>query len=668
MTRRLLIFDQYDVRWLKRAMEVTAPGDEWDLLLLGLSDLWFRRRFGNRLARLGTWQMINLTILAPEAQKRVNGFMLDFISKIPNQDLGGQTLAQLLNAPEGNRWWYLETSEKSPFRTPLVGQLYRLALVRLSVEQSSCDEVWLALSEGPLMEAISGAENFPPVMRMIYVPPVNRKNKSLFHFWLEAAISVGSFLFVRLLLVLMRWPKPGSAADARLFFLSFYPYWWLNSFTDNATDRFFTVLPNDVPSRFVVWLSHPLTIWRHRRAAAKVAQTYGLIALQHFINLRDMFDLLSPDMFLRLWRFERRLSRHLHAEFAGFDISELVRTDITRSLCSAELSLGKLFSRAFDNFARRFTASTLLYRVEFQPWENALLFGISKRMKTVGFLHSPFGKNYLPMRFASGELARYLSNENHCCNRPLPDGMLVSGPVGVDRLTEDGFPPERIAICGPQRQGNLLACLRQRMSRTELRYRLKLPTDGSVFFVAIAIDEADTEALFAALATVGTNIGDFHLIVKPHPTKPPGDMVIQAALASVGKDRASVMPPKSNMYDYMAAADAMICVGSTIAFEAMALDVMPIVFENPATFAITSLAEFDSAMFIVRDATALRLAFVDVITNSERIQTKRRAWPEVLKYVFWDLETPLSEQMHRALARLRVLEFVHQPKPDYIQH
>ena len=668
MTRRLLVFDQYDVCWLERATAVTAPDDEWDLLLLGLSDLRFRGRYEERLARLGTWRMINLTLLASEAQERVNSFMLNFISQVPDQDLDGQTLAQFLNASEGNRWWYLETSEKSPFRSPLVGQLYRLALVRLSVEQTSYDEVWLALSEAPLMEAIFRAEHFPPLVQMFYVPPANRNDKSIFHYWLGAATGIASLLFVRLLLVLMRWPTPGSAADARLFFMSFYPYWWLNSFHDSATDRFFSVLPNSAPCRFVVWLSHPLTIWRHRRGASKVARAHGLIALQHFINLRDAFVLFSPDMFLRLRRFERRLSGHLQAKFVGFDISALVRTDISRSLCSPELFLGKLFSRAFANLARRFKAGVLLYRVEFQPWENALLFGINERMKTVGFLHSPFGKNYLPMRFASGEMARYLRKENDSCSRPLPDGMLVSGPVGMDRLTEDGFPHERIAICGPQRHGNLMVCLRQRRSRSELRSRLKLPTDAPVFFVAIAIDEADTEALFAALATVGANIGNFHLIVKTHPTKPPGDMVIQAALAKVGKDRSSVLPLTANMYDYIAAADALICVGSTIAFEAMALDVMPIVFENPATFALTSLAEFDAAMFIAHDAASLRLAFVDVITNSERIQAKRRVWPEMLKYIFWDLNTPLQEQMQGALTKLRVLESGPQPKPDTIQH
>lgn len=657
MTRRLLVLDQYDTGWLERAAAATAPGDEWRLLLLGLSDGLFRRQFGESLSRLTRWQMVNQADLADDAHLRVNEFVLNFVDRLPDVDLGGATLAQLLDAPEGSRWWYLETSEKSPFRGPLVENLYRLAMVRLAVERGGCDSLWLEVSETPLREAItSGAASLPPVEAGA-APPSPRRRIPLLEYWRNAARAFLGWVFIRFFMAIAGWPVLRPDERVERFFYSVYPYWWLKPFESGAADRFFQAAPGKTPSRFVVWLSQPLTLWRNRRAAAGVARANGLIALQQFVTLRDALSLLGPDMFVRQRQSEQRTGAHLRAAFCGFDVAPLVCADIVRSLCSYEFFLDRMTFAALNRLASCYGGAVFIYRVEFQPWENAILFGIRRRMKTIGFRHSPLGRNYLPMRFAKGELGRSLSGQSLQRSRPLPDVMLVSGPVGADRLAADGFPRDRISICGPQRHRDLLSRLKQRSPRAQLRERLDLPAGAAVIFVAVAIVEADAEALFAALAGAGGPPGDFRLIVKTHPARPLGGAAMQPAFAVVGQDRASVMPPGGDMYDYIAASDAMICVGSTIAFEAMAMGVMPVVFENPATFAATSLAEFDSALFIARDADSLRAALADVMANGERTRAKRRMWPETLTRVFNDLETPLAEQLETALAQLEQAAF-----------
>jgi UDP-N-acetylglucosamine 2-epimerase len=258
------------------------------------------------------------------------------------------------------------------------------------------------------------------------------------------------------------------------------------------------------------------------------------------------------------------------------------------------------------------------------------------------------------MQFVPGELPRYVKRDRPQRDRPLPDRLLVSGQAGAEHLIREGYPADRITICGPQRHNGLLAHLRKGPSRAELRKHLNWPDNVPVIFVAISLWEADTHALFGALTEVGMDIGDFRFVVKTHPANPLGDAAMQETFEVLGQHRCSIVPPGGNMYDYIAAADVLVTVGSSIAFEAMALGVMPIVFENPETFAMNSLVDFQSALFVVHNAGELRTALVAVLKNSDQARAKRQAWPETLAYVFHDLATPLPEQLRAALEKAGV--------------
>jgi predicted glycosyltransferase len=115
-------------------------------------------------------------------------------------------------------------------------------------------------------------------------------------------------------------------------------------------------------------------------------------------------------------------------------------------------------------------------------------------------------------------------------------------------------------------------------------------------------------------------------------------------------DRLRLLPSGAgvDVYDYIAASDAMICIGSTIAFEAMVLGTMPIVFENPATFNVTSLVEFDAALFVARNTDELRLAIDAVQRDLPAAQVRRGHWPQTIERVLGDLRSPLAAQLRTA--------------------
>jgi hypothetical protein len=174
-----------------------------------------------------------------------------------------------------------------------------------------------------------------------------------------------------------------------------------------------------------------------------------------------------------------------------------------------------------------------------------------------------------------------------------------------------------------------------------------------VVFVALAIVEADTEALFGALVEAcGTDTADLRFLVRTHPNRPAGDRALETTLASLGASRASLVPAGASIYDYIAASDAMVCIGSVIAFEAMALGVMPIVFDNPATYGVVSVAEYGEGLFAVRSAGELRAAIHHVVRDTGESADKRQAWPRLLSRVFGDLERPAGGQFTNALDAL----------------
>lgn len=648
MARRLVVIDQYNIDWLDRALSVDRGG-EWHLLVLKVSEVVFMRRFGNQLAQLGNWRAVALAPHAPEAHKLVGEFVLSCIAGLPDQDPGGETLAQGL----GKYWWYLPITEKSPFRPPLVSQLYQLALFHLAAAQGNYDEIWLAMSDALLGNAIASGEGLPPLVNTARAP--FKATNPFVLYWLNAVRAFGAWLFMRMTLWVRGWRLDG-ALDGAFAILTFYPYWWTRPFGQNAVERFFAAPPDDADSFYLAWLTHPQEVWSRWREAAAALRLKGIVPLQSFVRLGDALRILvSPKTLSFQRRYETRLRRRLKARFLRFDVSELIREEVSRSLSSSELVSCQLFEAAFSNFSRRVRSRAVLYRVEFQPWESAVLLGMGGRAPVVGFYHAPFRLNHLPLRFAPGELAAHFRGERGERDRPVPRAMLATGGAAADHLMDHGYPRGQIAVCGPQRHGALIDYLRRRAgSRAETRRRLGLPENTRLFFVATGTIESENEAFFAVLSEACAGVGDFRLIVKTHPAKPFGDSTMQSALNRVGRERAALMPPDGALYDYLTAADALICIPTGMVFEALALEVMPISFEDPATFSANSLADFESAIYVARDANTMREALQDVMADNGRAQAKRRVWPETVARVFADVRTPLGAQLKRALDQLGV--------------
>lgn len=656
MTRRLFIADSYESRALVGAAAAASAGDAVDVLLLGLSPAWLRWQHPARAEALRSCAMVDPARFADAVRSQVRRFVVDFIGALPEIDLGGgETLARLLRDPEGSVWWYLETSEKGPYRGPLIGQLHALAMARAAIDAGGYEEVAHSVRDPLLRAALQSSDGSGRLVDLgIDGTPARHGNalhdRPLLRYLVNTVLA-SARLFAAWSLPRAPDGRAGIARRRRVVFTVF-PGWWTSATRPAARERFFAAANEAHIAGYLAWVTSPGDLRRNRAGVAAVAARHRILFLQHFLGLADLAAVWSPRRFRRLRAFERLRSR-IRVRFAGFEAGPLVVRDIARSLSGNETFQDLLLRRAVARATAALAPSAILYRAEFQPLENAMLRGSAGRATRLGFVHFPFGENYLSAQFGVDEVERHSRLSGDPDARPMPDGLLAGGEAMAEHLTATGFPRSRIEVCGPLRYDSLMAYRQTQLPKMTLRRRLQLPSDSTIIIVALAIVEADTEALFGAMMeALEGHTRDVRIVVRTHPNRPAGDPALATTIATLGADRASVMPDDGALYDYIAAADAMVCIGSMIAFEAMALGVMPIVFDNPGTFGAVSLAEYNEALFSVRTGAELRDAIWHVVGDDEVAAGKREAWPRQLSRVFGDLDRPAADQFTRALDTL----------------
>lgn len=636
---RLLITDDVDESWIEDRLAEDAASD---LLILRWLDASRRRRLGSRLRG----RLLDPKELAPQAIVRVREYMTGTIADLPRQDLGGSTLIDMLRTGQhSSEWWYLQTAERNPWRNRSITQAYRLALVRGALEGKKYDKVCARLNDAELAAVLMAGPGDPIRMIADRVAGPGRwgATKWLLQYGRNALLEVRSALSRLALLRFSGW-RTVDAPTGGIYVFTLFPYFWIDPFGD-AVERFFAVLPRGPMFRYLAWLVNPRDIRGRRKAAGATLLGRRIVPLQRYIGVREVLGLLAPDAFFRCLRARRRLDR-LQSRFAGYEVGSLIAADIARSLSSTELFSARLLHVAVARFIEEVRPAAILYRAEQQPFERALLVSARGRSRCIAFRHTPFGENYLPVRLASDEVKRALTAPNDAASLPLPDAFLVPGEVGRSRLLVAGFPAERIAVCGPQRHPALVSKPDPRASQEHEHFDV---------YVAINTVLEDTEALFRALGAVVADGPMFRLIVRTHPALPLSRAETCRLLSLAGLEGRYVFAA-ADLYGELARSRALVLNPSTLAFEAMALGVMPIAFENPATFPTNSIADYAESLYIVRDEDELRRALLEVRADARGAQERRRSWPDVLRSVFADLRSPLESQLMDALLKLEVVD------------
>ena len=96
------------------------------------------------------------------------------------------------------------------------------------------------------------------------------------------------------------------------------------------------------------------------------------------------------------------------------------------------------------------------------------------------------------------------------------------------------------------------------------------------------------------------------------------------------------MASDQEVYRQLVGADVLVSGGSTIVFDAMALRVMPLVYDCPAEFSASSMWNFESAIFRCRNSEKMTRPLAAIFGRTQAWSDRRARWPHVCQAVFGD--------------------------------
>jgi hypothetical protein len=614
----------------------------WDILGLGRTQEELEQFLSSYAKDRDDLHVLDPCPWAEEAERWVREFVVPLLDELPERKLqDGQPLGALLSQANGlNDWWLLPISEKSPLRS-WIQDLYSLAMIHRACRYGNYALVGLGISDRLFRHVVAGGLSVPTYGKGGLSFPIPAPCLE----WLYYICAIRAWVRHVGLQVLARhagWPDVPPPEGPAIF--TVFPAWWSEADSRDAKDRFYPSQAGDVPGGigggqgYWVWWSGGLRkTWRFRQVWKDLIRKKQFTLLSRHIPARAWWYLFSPIRFFRLCRFRKTVGKLSWPRFQGFDIGPLLQREISRSIGSGAVVTGRLLAETLRGCAFRWSLTELWFRFEGQPIDRALISAIRGISRSVGFWHSAFaaGPNYLPIVLKQGCLAE-TAQAAEAFSPPFPDTMMTIGSIGQKTLQEAGLPPDRIRICGPLRSGQMIQSLRQTRFGQNQGVEPGTATRRPVLFLAGSVAPIENRGLVHALLRSLASLPPVELVLRPHPACPfPEDFgdLLRSHPGVVGFSVAS----DQEVYRQLASADVLVSGGSSIVFDAMALGVMPLVYECPGEFSACSMQNFESAIFRARNSEEMIRNLKAIFGRTKAWSDRRARWPRVCQAVFGDL-------------------------------
>ncbi|MBI3899043.1 MAG: hypothetical protein HY308_12215 [Gammaproteobacteria bacterium] len=595
--------------------------------------------------------------LAVRAKQVLKEFVPRYYAQLPfRRGPSGYSLADSVFPGDPAGWWLTDMSEKSVFRGTLIARLYSLALVRAACDVHRPAEVWIALADAKLAKVIADSLGPQYKVRIISRRPWFRKFKGAFQGAADkitypcraVALAFGTLaelVLLKLLVGTAAESKSSSMSNRQVALFSFFPIWWRNAWdAENRREVFYQGLPQGMSAagfavRHVVWLRvRLLSVFKDRVRIRTLARSNDFLCLQSLCSLTASGRLLGAAP-IYCWRALHWQLPPEDRAFAGFTIESLVREELLRTTSDRELFRNLLLRHAVKKLP---DFDLLLFRIEFQPFERALLLGLgTRRTTTVGYQHSSIGEDYLSHVFAPGEIGRRTTDA--VASMPVPDHIVTTGSYAAQLMLKNGFSADQVHIVGP---------LRYQQLRSRWRERGQAPAkanEGGKYPLLIPVSLDYNEALSFAAVLAEALVGSEHrfvLEIKGHPTNDHGPEFLHRLQQKTSAINGQVVPATANLYDCIGRARALIMTGSTVGLEAIALGTPVVMFVNDTIFSFTasSLNAVGPAVIKADDVVSLRQALRRLYEEETPFAEARPHWPGAIEAMFDDLALDPEER------------------------
>jgi hypothetical protein len=531
-------------------------------------------------------------------------------------------------------WWYTPLSEMSPMRSPLLRELYWLALLRVLLEDRQIDRVaWyggdvelarvaasVAARAGVRFEANTAAL---PLQRRSWVAVARRIRSSLTQACLCATLRVIGFGSVR-------------AEGVRAVLYSRFPVLWethatswrermFGDWPDALERRGFSVLYAAVCTASIRQILTSARRWLERCACQRVILIEALVAPRDF--LRAHADL---GFAIRFWWW-RRARRQDPVVFDGSDVSHLFWREVDANAMSPEVP----YNATLASGMRRLLALLPDARVvclpfEYQPMERAVWTGAqhSTPRAVVGLQTGVYTSNQMGFAFPREQVRIDRSDP---LRSPLPDVLAAYGELPY-RIFAERLGADRVCLSGPVRYPTLATPID--FDRTEFCATHDLPTAATFVLVTTSTVRAESLPMLEGAFMAAAALQDMFLLVKFHYHLTLHDEV--GRLARRYGVRYHVFD--ANLDELMMLAVATVCGGSSIGIEAIVRGCMPVVFRSARQLVANPMMEVPSAVFFWQTADDLATALVSILRRDDAYSRRRCAWTEAVRAHLWPLD------------------------------
>lgn len=596
-----------------------------------------------------------ISSLAKSAKDALRAFVPNFYARFPfRRNEQGRSLAEILFPGDPGAWWLTDMSEKSAFRGKLIPRLYSLALLNEALQTHRPQQVWISLTDKRLAATMVQRIRRECDVRIFGARPwATDADATIRRMWgtirhpcratMFAWGTLAELILVKTLIPSRTAPDPQTRVGKEIALFSFFPVWWRAAWDESRRrEVFYQGLPQSLSAhgfamQFVVWVRIGLLeMFKRARRVRRLGSSF--LCLQSLCGLGEAFRLLltAPKYSFRALRVR------LHADdriFAGFDVEDLVRDDLLYTVGGRELFRNLLMREAVRKLPE---LDLFLFRVEFQPFERALLQGLqARRVTTVGYQHSSVGRDYLSHVFAPGQLQA--NDGNDVATLRVPDHVVTTGVHVSEIMRENGFREGHVHIAGPLRYQALRSRLRE-----ERTMRATKDESGKYnLLVPVSLDYGEAMGFAAVLAEALVGAEDrFTLSVKGHPANNHARIFSAYVASKVKSVVVRVMPDDANLYDCISSARALVMTGSTVGLEAIALGTPVIMFTNDHLFSFTasSLNAVEDAVVNVSDVASLKAALMHLYEDATPFPDVRAHWPRAMRAMFYDFEQDPEER------------------------
>ena len=538
-------------------------------------------------------------------------FMKEFLSQLSNQ--------------ESSDVAFLDFTERSPFKGALANQLYTLALAHLAMIKCDIKSISPELKDKNLNRVIIGRFDLPIPTKRVYV----RYLIQVLRF----------FLFNYMIPKVFGLLRKNKTKFTNSFF-TIYPYWWLGSSTPNPEERFFpdiSDLSNKSKSGYLTWLEYSFqNIWTKRRQIKEFGKRDNVEFLNAYMKLTDFAPLISIH---RIRDFEKLLTWDLKKStlrIGTFDVDELVRQDIARSLSEGEYVRSKLINSAMKRYVEETQPATVVFRYENQPIDRAIISGVGQVTKSVGYWHTALSlcENYLSLwNIQDLEEIFYVNN---IVNSVWPSRMLYPNIICRDSILRENYPANLMYQIDLTRHKRVLDMYLSHKTAT-LGSVETLKQANRIIVVSLTADESSSLLMLSATISACRNLNDLKVFIKPHPAWSFNLEEIETMHTAADAKKFQVVNNNESIFGILQSANLLVTSGTQMAFEGMLLGVMPIIYEPKFRFNPTNFDCFSDVCFRTDSDIELEELVLLVLDNGAVSLAKKKSWPNFLN-AFFSLE------------------------------